>query len=102
MTNPKTNDSENLNLPNNFLAEQGIINILLTNPMLVEKTILLLKSDAFYFSPHRIIYTGIVYLYENEKVINLTTIITYLQDMGLLEEIGGLERIITIINRFGN
>ena len=43
MTNPKTNDSENLNLPNNFLAEQGIINILLTNPMLVEKTILLLK-----------------------------------------------------------
>ena len=65
MTNPKTLDSENLNLPNNFLAEQGILNILLTNPTLIERVVLLLKSNAFYFPPHRTIYEGIIYLYEN-------------------------------------
>ena len=102
MTNSKKIDSENLTLPNNFLAEQGILNILITNPILIEKSVLLLKSEAFYFSPHRIIYSSIVHLYENEKIINLTTIISYLQDMALLEKIGGLERLITIINRFEN
>ena len=45
----KTTYSNLTELPNNFLAEQGILNILLTNPILVKTTISLLKPNSFYF-----------------------------------------------------
>lgn len=102
MTNSKINYSESLTLPNNFLAEQAILNILLTNPILINNVLPTLKIDAFYFQPHRIIYSAIMKLAEQEIAINLTTVISYLQDMSFLEAIGGLERIITIVNRFEN
>ena len=89
-------------LPHNFLAEQGVLNILLTNPALIENVFLSLKIDAFYYVPHKLIYQTIVELYESQQNINVPTVITRLQDQKLLKEVGGLERIIDIINRFEN
>ena len=89
-------------LPHNFLAEQGVLNILLTNPALIENVFLSLKIDAFYYVPHKLIYQTIVELYESQQNINVPTVITRLQDQNLLKEVGGLERIIDIINRFEN
>jgi replicative DNA helicase len=93
--------SNNIQLPNNFFAEQAILNIFLTNPTLIEEEILsALKIESFYFEPHRIIYQVICELKEKNNAITLTTIINYLQDKNLLKKIGGIERIITIINKF--
>jgi|AntAceMinimDraft_1070359.scaffolds.fasta_scaffold01674_11 replicative DNA helicase len=91
-------------LPNNFLAEQGILNILLTNPLLVKNIISNLEVDSFYFEEHRILYETICTLTQNdeENVINLTLVITALQDKGILKKIGGVEKILDIINRFEN
>jgi replicative DNA helicase len=89
-------------LPNNFLAEQAILNILLTNPSLIKEIVPELKPNSFYFEPHRILYETIFELFETNKFINLTTVITKLQDKNCLRRIGGIERIITIINRFEN
>ena len=89
-------------LPNNFLAEQGILNILLTNPILVKTAISLLKPNSFYFENHKVIYEIIIGLNEENTSINLTTIITKLENQGNLKEIGGIEKIINIINRFEN
>jgi len=94
---------KNLNLqalPNNFLAEQSLLNILLTNPKIIKKTLEAVKIESFYFEPHKIIYSTIYELDEQKINITLTTLITRLQDNALLNKIGGIERIITIINRF--
>jgi replicative DNA helicase len=85
-------------LPNNFFAEQSILNILLTNPLLIKKIVGKLKVESFYFEPHRIIYASLVDLEAENQEITLTTLITRLQDESLLSSIGGLERIVTIEN----
>lgn len=89
-------------LPNNFLAEQAILNLLLTNPSLIKEALLDLKTESFYFEPHRLIYETICEIYEKNNVINVTVIITSLQDKNILKEIGGVQRIITILNGFEN
>ena len=91
-------------LPNNFLAEQGILNILLTNPLLVKNVLSILEPESFYFEGHKILYETICELAQNdeENVINLTLVITALQDKGILKKIGGIEKILDIINRFEN
>jgi replicative DNA helicase len=98
----KFNYSNTTPLPHNFLAEESILNILLTHPKLVKKTLINLKSDSFYFEPHKIIYSLLSELDEENKPITLTLLITKLQDKALLNEIGGIERIIQIINKFEN
>ena len=87
-------------LPSTFLIEQAVLNILLTNPIVFNEVATTLKKDFFYFKSHQIIFEKIENLYENNIPINLTTIINQLEDYGLLEEIGGLEKITTIINKF--
>jgi replicative DNA helicase len=87
-------------LPNNFLAEQAILNILLTNSSLVKTALQNLKLESFYFEPHRLIYQMIIELSEKNQSINLTTVITELENQGLLKKIGGIEKIVNIINRF--
>lgn len=94
--------SSTTTLPNNFLAEESILNILLTTPALVKTTTTKLKSESFHFEPHRKIYSVICELENENKSVSLTTVITKLQDNALLSEIGGLEKIINIINRFEN
>ena len=102
MTNSKIKYSETTKLPNNFLAEQSVLNILLTNPTLIENTLAKLKVEYFYFEPHSIIFNAIINLTNHQFSINITTLISYLQDKQELERIGGLQRIINIVNRFEN
>ena len=96
------NYSHPITLPNNFLAEQAILNILLTNTSLVKEALLDLKPETFYFEPHRFIYETIIEVYEKNSGTNITLIITSLQDKNLLKKVGGLQRIVTIIAGFEN
>ena len=89
-------------LPNNFLAEQAILNLLVTNPLLITEVILDLKPESFYFEPHKLIYETILEIYESNTPINLTNIITFLQDKNILDKIGGIQRISNIISGFEN
>jgi replicative DNA helicase len=89
-------------VPYSYVTEQAILNILLTNSAAIKKVLPLLKSGSFYFEAHRIIYQLISELYENDRVINVTTVISNLQDKQLLSKIGGIEQIILILNRFEN
>jgi replicative DNA helicase len=96
------NYSNPMTLPNNFLAEQAILNILLTNTSLVKEALLDLKPETFYFEPHRLIYETIIEVYEKNYGTNITLIITSLQDKNILKKVGGLQRIVTIIAGFEN
>ena len=89
-------------LPSNFLVEQAVLNLLLTNPSLAKDAILSLKSEAFHFEPHRIIYETIIGLHEKNLGANVTVLITALNDKDLLKKIGGIAKILTIISEFEN
>ena len=102
MTTSKIKYSNQSQLPNNYLAEEAILNILLTSPFLIKEIISHLKVETFYFEPHKIIYQTILELVEKNKDVNLILIITYLQDRNLLSQIGGIERLTTILNKFEN
>ena len=104
MKNQNRQNSKIVELPNNFLAEQAILNILLTNPNLIRNVNSVINIESFYFEPHRLIYLTILELTEELPIenINLTNIITSLQDKGRLKNIGGIERIISTISNFEN
>lgn len=97
-------NTKSVELPNNFLAEQAILNILLTNTNLIKNVNSLINIESFYYEPHRLIYLTMLELVEEVPIenINLTNIITSLQDKGRLKKIGGIERIISTISNFEN
>jgi replicative DNA helicase len=89
-------------LPYNFLAEKMILNCLLINPESIEFTIKTLSVEAFYFKNHQEIYKAIIFMYNNKLPIDILTLITFLQDNGLLEKIGGIKVLIELINQVPN
>jgi replicative DNA helicase len=97
------NGFHNNMLPNNFLAEQAILNILLTNPKnlsLIRKNIENLKVEYFYNESHQVLYKIILKIFEKNQSINITTFISQLEDEGSLEKIGGVEKLVKIIKNF--
>jgi len=89
-------------LPHNFLSEKIILGNLLINPEALEITIRTLSIEAFYFKNHQKLYEIIIQLYNQKKLINITTLTNYLQDEGLLEEIGSVNVLIELINQVPN
>lgn len=87
-------------LPNNFFAEQAILNIVLTNPATLKLVTPKLKAEAFYTQSHQLIYEALLILTNGNRPVNLTTLLTTLENTGYLAKIGGIEKIINIINRF--
>jgi replicative DNA helicase len=85
-------------LPSNFLAEQAVLSILLVNPLLLQETIFKVKKENFAFEDHRILYENMVILFEKNFSLSLTSLITTLQDKGLLKKIGGIEKITKLLN----
>ena len=89
-------------LPHNFLAEKMVLNCLLINSESIEFTIKTLSVEAFYFKNHQEIYKAIIFMYKNQLPIDILTLITFLQDNGLLEKIGGIKVLIELINQVPN
>ena len=89
-------------LPHNFLAEKMVLNCLLINTESIEFTIKTLSIEAFYFKNHQEIYKAIIFMYENQLPIDILTLITFLQNNGLLQKIGGIKVLIELINQVPN
>ena len=104
MNDFKIRYSNSTPLPHNFLAEQAILNILLTNSNtpIIEEAFSNLKGESFYFEPHKLIYETIFELSEKNISINPTNLIGELQDKNLFQKIGGIERLVIIMDRFEN
>ena len=87
-------------LPNNFLAEQAILNIILTKPSTFKVVLEKLKIESFYLQSHQLIYESLIDLVNENRPINITSVVTKLENKGYLKQIGGIEKIINIINRY--
>ena len=92
----------NQQLPHNFLAEQMVLSGLLISYDAVEITIKTLPIEAFYFRNHQEIYKAILILYQNKLSVDVLTLLTFLQDNGLLEKIGGIKVLIELVSQIPN
>jgi replicative DNA helicase len=89
-------------LPHNFLAEKMILSCLLINAEAVEITLKTLSIDAFYFTNHQEIYKAIIFMNKNNVPIDILTLVTFLQDNGLLQKVGGIKVLIELVNQIPN
>jgi len=89
-------------LPHNFLAEKMILSCLLINSEAIEITLKTVSPDVFYFKNHQEIYRSIVFMYKNNTPIDVLTLITFLQDNGLLQKIGGIKVLIELLSQIPN
>lgn len=89
-------------LPHNFLAEKMILSCLLINSEAIEITLKTLSIDVFYFKNHQEIYKAIIFMYKNNIPIDVLTLITFLQDNGLLQKIGGVKVLIELLSQIPN
>ena len=89
-------------LPHNFLAEKIVLNCLLINSESIEITLQTLSIEAFYFKNHQEIYKIIIYMYKNKLPIDIFTLSIFLQDNGLLKNIGGIKVLIELISQTPN
>lgn len=86
-------------LPHHFLAEKMILSCLLINSEAVEITLKTISIEVFYFKNHQEIYKAIVFMYKNNLPIDILTLITFLQDNGLLQKVGGLKVLIELLSQ---
>lgn len=89
-------------LPHNFLAEKMILSCLLINPETIEFTLNKISIEMFYFQNHQEIYKSIRILYSKNVPIDILTLITFLQDNGILKKIGGIKIIMDLVHQIPN
>ena len=89
-------------LPHNFLAEKMILSCLLINSEAIEITLKTISTDVFYFKNHQEIYKSIIFMYKNNIPIDILTLVTFLQDNGLLQKIGGVKVLIELLSQIPN
>lgn len=89
-------------LPYNFLAEKMLLNCLLINRESIEFTRKVLPVEAFYFKNHQEIYKAIIFMHKSQLPIDILTLVTFLQNNGLLGKIGGIKVLIELVNQAPN
>ena len=75
-------------LPNDFEAEQAVLGSLLISKEALAEVIGQLTSEEFYHQAHRLIYAGMMALYDMNQPVDVTTLTAYLRDMNQLEKMG--------------
>lgn len=85
--------------PQNIEAEESILGGILLDPKALGKISDSLIPEAFYVTTHQDIYRAALALQEKKKPTDLMTVSSWLQDNHLLDEIGGMPRLIQLIER---
>lgn len=86
-------------LPHNFLAEKILLSCMIFNSESIEIIQKNLVVDAFYFKNHQALYKALLKMKEKKLSIDIVTLTTFLQDNGLLAEIGGLKVVLDLGNQ---
>ena len=85
--------------PQNIEAEESILGGILLDPKAMGRIVDFLLADAFYLRSHQEIYRAAVSLHGKRKPTDLMTISSWLQDHQLLDEVGGIPRLLQLIER---
>lgn len=84
--------------PQSIEAEQSLLGSILLDKDAIYAVADLLKPKDFYQRPHRLIYEIILEIFNRQEPIDLLSIQVRLREKNLLEEIGGLSYLTSLVN----
>ena len=87
----------NKEIPKNIDAEQSVIGSMFLTKKALEKGLENLNEESFYLDSHKKIFASIEELYNNNKSVDLTTVVEVLNNHGWLKTVGGIEYITEVI-----
>ena len=87
----------NKEIPKNIDAEQSVIGSMFLTKKALEKGLENLNEESFYLDSHKKIFAAIQELYNNNKSIDLTTVVEVLNIHGWLKQVGDIEYITEVI-----
>lgn len=85
--------------PHNIEAEEAILGGILLDPDAIGRVRDLLEPHHFYIGAHKDIYQACVRLDKKGKPTDLIHVRSYLKDSGLLERIGGANKLACLVDR---
>lgn len=85
--------------PANVEAEESILGGILLDPEAMGRVVDLLRPDAFYINAHRDIYKSALRLHTQSKPTDLMTVTSWLNDQGLLDKVGGTNKLVQLLDR---
>jgi replicative DNA helicase len=88
--------------PSSIEAEQAIIASLLLDERAIDRIIDIIEIDDFYHPYHRLLYTTILELNNENKPLDLVTLVSKLEDKGQLISAGGYEYISSLVDIIPN
>ena len=92
--------AELLNLPpQNIDAEESLLGAILMDSAAISRVADRLRPEAFYISAHNLIYKAALALHGQGQVVNLMTIMTWLNDHEVLPKIGGQGKLVELVDR---
>ena len=87
----------NKEIPKNIDAEQSVIGSMFLTKKALEKGLENLSEESFYLDSHKKIFSSIQELYNNNKSVDLTTVVEVLNNHGWLKQVGDIEYITEVI-----
>ena len=85
-------------LPHNLDAEQSVLGSMIIDKTAIAQVTEVLKADDFYRDSHKIIFSGIMDLFQRDIPIDMITLIEHLKSIDKLEGAGGISYITEISN----
>ncbi|WGT66753.1 replicative DNA helicase [cyanobacterium endosymbiont of Epithemia clementina EcSB] len=85
--------------PQNIEAEESILGGILLDRDAMGRIVDLITPDAFYVPVHKEIYEAALKLHAQGKPVDLLTIKSSLEDHQLLEKVGGIDKLMQLLDR---
>ena len=87
----------NKEIPKNIDAEQSVIGSMFLTKKALDKVLENLHKDSFYLDSHKKIFIAVSELYNNNKAVDLTTVVECLNGHDWLKAVGGIEYLTEVI-----
>ena len=80
-------------VPVSIEAEQALLGAIIVSPDAFDKIGGIITADDFYVAEHQHIYTALIKMYNQNKTIDVVTLVNMLVEMGDRDEAGGIQYI---------
>lgn len=84
--------------PQNYIAEELLLGIILIYPSIFTYIIPLIKAEYFFLECHQIIYLHLIEIYKKNK-LQTNELLNYLANTKILYQIGGINKIVNIMKQ---
>ena len=89
-------------MPNDVELEASVLGAILLEKEALSDVVGILKPDVFYTTAHQKIYRAVLKLFNENKAVDLHTLVAELKKQGTLEEVGGLPYVVQLTHRIAS